>query len=266
MATGRMAFFSNALCRTVSFHVVLPNDLPEPMRQGNPCYDRAMKTLYLLHGYSGSEIDWPWDFPLRELAGKYNLAFICPNGENSFYLDSDATGCKYGAYVGEELVTYTRKLFGLSERREDTFVGGFSMGGFGAVRTALAYPRTFWKAAAFSPAMIVYDVAHMKPGEHNQVANYAYYRRVFGDLEQVTESRNNPEVLVRELKEKKERVPGIYQVVGTEDFLYEPNQIFRRFMEKQHTQYRYEESSGGHDLAFWNRYLEPAVRWLTEEE
>ena len=262
MATARIEFFSNALCRISPFYAVLPNDVPDMMKMENKNYDRPMKALYLLHGYSGTCTDWIYNSALGDMAMKYNLAIICPAGENSFYLDREATGEKYGTYVGEELVAYTRKLFGLSDKKEDTYIGGYSMGGFGAIHTALAYPDVFEKLFAFSSALIIHNVKKMKPGDADTVANYEYYRSVFGDPAHVAESRNNPETLLRELQEQKVKLPGIYMAVGTEDFLYEENQIFRHFLEERHVEFEYHESAGGHDFIFWNQYVEPAIQWL----
>ena len=111
MANGRFEFNSDCLRRMVNFHIVLPNDLPKEWTADNPHYKRPMKTLFLLHGYTGNSMDWMTGSAVCELAGNYNLAVVCPAGENSFYLDGPETGRKYATYVGEELVQYVRKTF-----------------------------------------------------------------------------------------------------------------------------------------------------------
>lgn len=58
----------------------------------------------------------------------------------------------YSTYVGKELVEVTRKLFPLSHRREDTYIAGISMGGYGALYNGMRYRHTFSKVAAISPA------------------------------------------------------------------------------------------------------------------
>lgn len=47
-----------------------------------------------------------------------------PSGENRFYLDDEKSGELYGEFIGKELVEFTRKLFPLSDKREDTFIAG----------------------------------------------------------------------------------------------------------------------------------------------
>ena len=44
-------------------------------------------------------------------------------------------------------------FFRLSRRREDTFVAGLSMGGYGALKWALRYPERFAAAASLSGAV-----------------------------------------------------------------------------------------------------------------
>jgi len=129
MAFGQFEFFSDSLSRVVSFDILLPNDSQEYFVKDNENYNREMKTLVLLHGYSGGSKDWLVGSKIEELSKVYNIAVVLPNGENSFYLDGRGTGKKYGTYVGEELINYTRKVFGLSKKKEDTYVGGLSMGG-----------------------------------------------------------------------------------------------------------------------------------------
>ena len=99
----------------------------------------------------------------------------------------------------------------------------------------------------------------MKPGEDNGVANYDYYRECFGDLETVEESDSNPEVLVKRLKDEGKRIPEIFMSCGTEDFLIENNREFHRYLDSIEVPHIYLESSGTHDMDFWNEYTEKFV-------
>ena len=147
MADLSIRFFSNCLRRTVEFRMFLPNDkrndIPweeEKHRKGD------MKILLLLHGYTGDGDVWVNPMQCAE----YNVAVIAPNGENSFWLDGISSGHKYASLLGEELIGYVRKTFGLAKTPEETCIMGLSMGGFGALHTALMYPDTFGKCAALS--------------------------------------------------------------------------------------------------------------------
>ncbi len=265
MAVGKFQFFSDSLCRPAEFHIVLPNDVPVEMTKENPHFARETKTLLLFHGYNGIATDWAYNARLLDMAGAYNLAIVCPDGENSFYLDGPQTGRKYCTYVGKELPEYVRRTFGLSDRREDTLVGGFSMGGFGALHTGLAYPETFCGIFALSSALIMHEVAGMIPGSDNGVANYDYYRLMFGEPEKLLTSENNPEELVRRICASKGEFPKIFMACGTDDFLLEENRAFHAFLEEMKVPVEYREGEGNHNFAFWNEYAWAALKWLLEE-
>lgn len=254
MAKLTVTYASEALKRSISFKMYLPNDREDEKRG-------RMKTLFLLHGYSGDAEIWVPE----ELARKYHVAVIAPYGENGFWLDGLSTGHQYATFVGEELVKYVRRTFGLAMNAEETSILGLSMGGFGALHTALAYPEHFGKTAAMSSALIVHGIAHMKPGESNDVANYDYYHECFGDLEVVEESRNNPEILVKQLRETGKTIPQIFMSCGTEDFLLEENRTFHRYLDSISVPHVYMESEGDHNMMFWNRYTEKFMEMMYGE-
>lgn len=253
-----------SLSRLTSFRLIFPDKLPPQLTAGNPHYDRPAKTLFLLHGYSGSSTDWLYHTPAANLAVKYNLAVVFPDGDVSFYVDGAATGRAYGTYVGVELPAFLHETFGLSMKPEDTVIGGNSMGGFGAMRTALAHPETFGGAFGLSSALIIHAAAgldqHVNDG--TIMANKDYYVSCFGDLAKLEESDNNPEVLARRLAAEGKPLPKLYMACGSEDFLVKENRAFHEFLVGEGVPVKYVEFPGIHDWDFWNRAFEPALRYL----
>lgn len=262
MAVLQVDYYSQALEKSTCFHMVLPNDLTPLMLEGNENYNRPMKTLFLLHGYSGASKDWLMGSSVHELAAKYNFAVVMPSGDNSFYLDGKGTGRAYCRFVGEEIVEYVRKTFNLAIDKEDTFIGGLSMGGFGAVHTGLYYPDTFGKIVALSSAFITNTIKNQTEGYKDDIADYDYYTYIFGDLSKLEESVNNPEYLVKKLKKEGKTLPDLYMACGTEDFLIEENRAFYKFLKDEMVDVEYIESTGEHTWDFWNYYLEPSIKWL----
>ena len=150
MALIHCSYYSPALNGKNDFYMTLPNDLPPMMTAAvskTPAFQRPMKTIVLLHGYSGCSRDWLSGSSIQDLCSQHNVAAIMPGCRNSFYLDREASGEKFGEYVGEELLAYARKVFGLSYRQEDTYI-------YGALRTGLKYSHNYSKIAAFSSALI----------------------------------------------------------------------------------------------------------------
>ena len=258
MAIFNTMFASESLFRTVNLNVIIPVETYGKAEMKKP---EKFKTLYLLHGFSGSQNDWLDYSDLRAISEKYNLAIVLPAGENSFYENANSITGRYSDFVGKEIVDFTRKIFPLSERREDTYIGGMSMGGFGALRLGSLYHGTFGKIFALSGAFIIDNIANQKEGYRDSIADYDYYVRVFGDLNHLKGSEKDPLFCVKQAVSQKE-MPEVYQAVGTEDFLLEENRKMREMLEKEGVQLTYRESKGIHDWSFWNQYLPEVVKWL----
>lgn len=260
MAILQISYHSKAMNREVTLNALIP--LAETEVQGNNLQDASpMKSLYLLHGYSGNFTDWVNYTRIRELSDKYRIAVFMPAGENHFYIDDVDTKTLYGEYVGNELVQFTRKMFPLSDRKEDTMIGGLSMGGYGAIRNGLKYADNFGSILALSSAMITYKISNASPDYADEVADYHYFTRVFGDLTKLEGTDKDPEALISKLKESRSEVPAIYMACGTEDFLLDVNHRFRDFLSAEEIKFTYEESPGDHTWEFWDKYLEKALEW-----
>ena len=262
MARGELTYFSDALCREVSFRFIVPNDIAEKKTEDNPYFRRPTKTLLLLHGYNGMNSDWMLHSNILELSEKYNIAVVCPSGENSFYLDGRESGRAFATFVGKELMDYVHKTFGLSPKKEDNFAGGLSMGGFGALHTVLQFPERFFGAFGLSSAMIQYEVTELAPDIDNGIANYDYYRMIWGDLSDIEHSISNPDELVRRIQAAGGTVPKLYMAMGTEDNLLKNHRRFHEFLVERNVDVRYIETEGRHDYDFWSRNLEPAIRYF----
>ena len=251
MADLTIRFYSDVLKRDVSFLMQIPNDIRRDWPRDDLKRDgKPMKTLFLLHGYSGAAFNW---VP-GNLAEQYNFAVVIPSGENSFWIDGPATGRQFATFLGVELLEYVRKTFHLAMSADDTYLMGFSMGGFGALHTGFAYPDKFGKVIALSSALIHNEVAKLKEGEGNPVANYDYYRMCFGDPAKLPESDNNPEFLLKKQLAAGVKLPEIFMACGTEDFLLERNREFHKFLEEQGVKHTYEEGPGIHDMKFWQEW------------
>ena len=98
MSFLQINYFSPSIWRQTTFHMCFPNDTPPELKEGNKCYERPMKTLMLLQGYSGNTFDWPLGSLISDIALRYNIAVIMPSGDNSFY--TNAKGCCYKCILG----------------------------------------------------------------------------------------------------------------------------------------------------------------------
>ena len=251
---------SQALWRTVPVQVILPAD--KATREGVLLPERRFKTLYLLHGLHGSSMDWLTRTRILRWAEMQDLAVVMPSGDNSYYLDRPESHNFYTEFIGRELVEMTRRMFPLSHEREDTFIGGLSMGGFGAILAALTYPQTFGRVVGLSNAVHMPDHLHKLPQ-----ASRTFGESLFGPQQEAMASVKNPRVVLEKLLEKKKedasvQLPAIYMAVGTEDFLLQNNREYKKIFEDAGVDLTYIEAPGDHNWDFWDHFIHEALDWL----
>ena len=177
--------------------------------------------------------------------------------------DSDLSGDYYARFIGQELVEFTRATFNLSTRREDTYIAGLSMGGFGALVNGLRNMDTFSHIAAFSAALIKDRIlgAMQEPG--HDFFTRAQYCTLFG-LQKVADFEGcswDYDALARAAASLQDK-PRIYMACGTEDGLFAANTAYRDLLEAQGFPVTWRQASGGHDWNFWDRAIEWVMDWL----
>lgn len=254
MASGRMEFHANSIMQHANFSFVIANDVPMEEVEDQTHYERETYNLILLHGLTGTDTDWLYGGPAQDIAIQYNMNVFMPTTGNSFYLDKGYAGADWGNFIGCELPEYIKKTFRIDMKRENTIIGGLSMGGYGALHTALAYPDVFRSCIALSSALIIHEYAMAEP-KASDVVPYKMMLEIFGDPKAVETTDKNPEVQYLELKKAGADIPKIYLACGTEDSLIGHNRDFASFLKDQNADFIFEEGPGKHNWAFWNKYL-----------
>ena len=256
MAVIRCTFMSQALRRSVPLHVILPADRVGPDGYLDPV-GKKYKTLYLLHGLFGNENGWLYNTRIALWAEQKGLAVVMPAGENSFYVDADEPDLHrdFGKFIGEELPAVTRRMFPLSDKREDTFIGGLSMGGHGALRNGLKYPDTFSHIIALSPAIHFF--------EQEEPDSVMGEEAAFGDLAKARESDKSPRWLAEHFQGKK---PEIFLCCGKQDSLVCSARSYRDCLLQNSFSVTYTEEDRIHDWFYWDRMLPQILDWLPLEE
>lgn len=261
MAIIQCTFTSMSLHRPVNFTAILPGDTMFPM----PGPMKPLKTLYLLHGYTGGSMDWFKSGDIGDLSQMNNLAIIMPEGDNHFYVDDMGRLDMYSQLIGRELVEFTRKVFPLSDKREDTIIGGISMGGFGALINGMRFHDTFGHIVAISPALVKYDIANSTDEPNPVGATRGFFASVFGDLDKYPESENNPAVLAARLKAEGAQFPSIYLACGKNDMLVIPARELHGDLLKLGVAHTYVEGPGSHEPIFFYPHLRHGLSYIDLE-
>ncbi|MBP2001007.1 S-formylglutathione hydrolase FrmB [Paenibacillus shirakamiensis] len=250
MALMQCKFHSQVLGLNTSMTVILPE--PAGAQIGMPVHNRKgnLPTLYLLHGLSDDDSTWIRRSSIERYVAQMGIAVVMPQVFRSFYTDM-AYGGKYWTFISEELPVIARSFFPLSEAREDQFVAGLSMGGYGAFKLALRHPDRYAAAASLSGSLEIEFIRDREP---------ELYHQIFGD-HAVLGTDNDLFYLLDQLGQAK-KVPQLYQACGTEDFLYQSNTNFRDHARQYNLNLTYCEGSGEHNWEYWDTQIQEVLRWL----
>lgn len=211
----------------------------------------------LLHGYGGDQREWLNKSAAAELAEKNGLTLIMPGCGDGYYEDTrEPMGC----FLGEELPNFVRAHFPVSPRREDTFIAGASMGGFGALLIDSRYSRMYGKILSFGGAFIITDVAIGNPGVLGN-GDVHYFRRVFGDFSTLEGSLRDPLAHAQQAVEEN-RMSPVLLLCGSGDVLCRSNEKMHRDLTRLGIRAQLWLVPGGHSWSAWNPHVESALRWL----
>ena len=246
MAFMQIDFYSDALGRGAQMCALLPDGTAPA---------GGFPTLYLLHGMGDDCTAWTRYTSIERYAESKRLAVIMPDARLGWYANTHV-GERYFDHVSDEIVRLSRRIFPpLSHRRENTFVAGLSMGGYGAFRLALNRPDVFSKAASLSGALDAASAARM----NGDLENPAYWVDTFGPTEAIPGSEHD---LFRAAELLRENRPELWMWCGTEDFLYADNLRMRDHLRALNYSLRYSEGPGDHSWRYWDEQIQNALNWL----
>ncbi len=255
MALIHCDFFSEVLGQSVSMDVILPQPAAGQIGMAGGGSERTEHPcLYLLHGLSDDHTIWQRRTSIERYVAPLGLAVVMPNAGRSFYTDMKQ-GQRYGTFISEEVPALARSFFKLSDKREDNFIAGLSMGGYGAFKIALSHPDKFSAAASLSGAL---DLA-------SRVAQQTDFKEdfnlIFGQDADISGTEHDLLYLAEQNARSKVK-PRLFQCCGTEDFLYQDNLRFRDHAMSLGLDLTYEEGPGIHEWGYWDTQIQQALEWL----
>jgi putative tributyrin esterase len=259
MALIHCDFFAHTLGLSTSMTVILPMARPQAgpnLPAASLAPRKTYQTLYLLHGMSDDHTIWQRRTSIERYADALGLAVVMPAVARSFYTDMYA-GPKYWQFISEEVPAVARALFPLSAAREDNFVAGLSMGGYGAFKMGLRCPENYAAVASLSGALNIAATATRGNREWRREREM-----IFGSLKKLPGSDNDLLALAQKLAGSGQPQPRFFQCCGTEDFLYDSNLTFYDHAQKLGLDITFEESPGTHEWGYWDTMIQRVLDWL----
>lgn len=227
---------SDILGKHVGLNVLLPD-------KG----DGPFAALYLLHGLSDDYTIWLRRTRIEAYVCDLPLIVVMPDGFRSFYTNAES-GARYGDYVAVETVDFVDRTFPTIATRGKRSVGGLSMGGYGALRLALAHPDRFCSANSHSGALL-----RSVRGTSDEI--FPEHHQVFGRNPRKT--RHDLLHLAKCLK----RRPALRIDCGTEDHLLADNRKVHQELKRMRVAHEYAELPGGHTWDYWDLHVRDAIRF-----
>ena len=202
-------------------------------------------TLYLLHGYGGSQNDWINIQPnLPELATRYQMVIVCPDGKNSWYWDSPVNPkMKYETYVSGELTAYVDARYKTKKDKSGRAITGLSMGGHGGLWLGIRHQDVFGACGSTSGGVDI------RPFPKNWEME-----KLLGSFSDYKE-RWDSFTVINQLHLIRSDLAIIIDC-GTEDFFYEVNEKLHKEMMKLNIRHDYMTRPGAHNANYWRNSIE----------
>lgn len=210
----------------------------------------------LLHGVYGSH--WAWSVKggahrtLQRLIKQRQvppMVLAMPSdglwGDGTAYLSQPERDVE--KWIVEEVPAAARTVATCLSPASPSFLGGLSMGGFGALRLGAKYGAHYRGLSAHSA---ITHFEQMKTYVEEDLAAYQASPQDYGVLETMLRHRAG--------------LPPFRFDCGVDDPLLKHNRRLHQELEAHGIAHRYDEFSGGHDWTYWEKHLEDSLRFFAK--
>lgn len=245
MARMTCNFISYVLKRAVDITVIIPTTtIPEslmmdPKQKPTHRIEEKYPVLYLLHGYGNNHATWAGYSRIELYAEENNMAVVMLSAENKAYSNVSEEDHYYD-FLSDELPEFIASMFPVSTRKEDTYMAGLSMGGYGTLVHGLTHPERFQAIGSFSGAV---SMLNGKEGTYD-VMN-----------------------IIKYLLETKQSFPHMYIACGKKDFLYDANVQLTKYLKNNDVPVTVDfVEDYTHEWRFWDMEVERFLDWLDRSD
>ncbi len=257
MAYIQCSYYSDALGITTAMNVILPQPVSSQIGlKGVKSKRSRYPVLYLLHGLSDDHTIWEQRTSIIRHVSEYPLIVVMPTTGRGWYTDAKE-GYAYETAIAKELPELVEQWFPAEKKREERFLAGLSMGGYGAMKLALKFPERYAKAVSHSGGFLT--ESWMNDPENDRSKEY---QRVFGKKFKGTD--NDIFHLARRFANGKNRkkLPKLRLDCGKDDFCFDVNQLFHAHLERLKIPHEYEIHPGEHEWGYWDCHIQDTLKFL----
>ena len=236
MAYAELTLRSTILKMDVKVTVIIPENRKDYHLDST---DKKYPCLYILHGTSEDNSTWLNSSNIYLLARDLDLFVVCVSAYNSCYVNTKY-GFRMQDFLAEELPAKMERLFPISSKREDRFIMGESMGGYGTWLTSLLHPDKYAKAVPLSTTGI---------------RNFKHV---------LDTGASSVDTLALEVNKNAKEIPEYLTMCGTDDMVYTKSVDWVNWMHENCPNIKVDSyyESGKHDFFFWNKVIPKALKFL----
>jgi S-formylglutathione hydrolase FrmB len=249
VAVATVHFRSEAIGTASSMNVILPHGVE---------FTGPFAVLYLLHGTSDDHTTWCRETGIERYVRELPLVVVMPDGGRAFYTDA-YQGMAYERHITEDVIGFVERNLNVRTDRLGRAIGGWSMGGYGAMKLALKHPDVFGSVVAQAgiyDLRPLYDLASDIPPEGRAEA-----QRIFGPSP--IGGRDDVFALAEGID--RAMLPAIRFDCGVEDQVIAHSRALHAHLERLSIPHEYREFPGAHTWAYWREHVQEAIQfhWRT---
>jgi len=208
----------------------------------------GFKVLYVLHGYYGDFTDWLYLSNIIRYDRPNDLMLVFPDASNSYYVDHPK-GLQYASYIVNDLVELIEQTFHVSSKREDRYIVGLSMGGYGALYLGLKYAHLFSRVYSLSGVVYPSDIV-----KHLSESRIYKFETMF-DVDNLSQYDLLPYAKESVLN----HATKLMLICGKQDFLYQDNLQFHQTLVNHDIHHVWIEDEGTHNWDFWDTHIKTVL-------
>jgi len=261
-----LVFDSKILDWDVQYSIYLPPDYNSS--------SRSYPVVYLLHGATDDETGWI-QFGEIHLAADRAIAarqippmiIVMPDAKMTWYINDYQGEDRYEDMLITEFIPYIDKTYRTRTKKEYRGISGLSMGGYGALITAMRHPDLFTACAAFSSGTWTdEEIITMEEKRYGQ-----YYSKLYGHnlkgkarlnkhynkYSPLHQGKNLPEETLKSVR--------WYLDCGDDDFLFRGNSALHVLLRERKIPHEYRVRDGGHSWIYWRTGITAGLKFIGED-
>lgn len=254
------ALKSHILADTVHYCVLLP-----PGYDSAPANHSSQRypVLYFLHGLGENEQTlfktggWNLIEDLRQQHKIGDFLIVTPEARASFYVNSADGKVRYSDFFLQEFIPYIEAKYRIQRERKARAISGISMGGYGALRFAFAYPNMFSAVSAQSAALITDSPQELNAALRSGTPRGRLLGSVFGNPIDVRHwKENDPISLARKNKVGIAKLAIDFNCGQEDEYGFETGATaLDRLLQEEHIKHEFHLYPGGHSASYFAAHL-----------